>query len=112
MINIFHSGILLAFDPRSVGGCDAGISCFKIILWSDRFHLIGRSEMFFVIRRPVTDDDLAGVFVRHDDGSDGESASLGVWVVCLQWLSHHASMVKTLVRESGSHQTFDLARPI
>jgi len=40
----------------------------------------------------ITDDDLGGVLVGHDDGGARQSAPVGVWVVGLERLAGHASV--------------------
>jgi len=42
--------------------------------------------------RSVTNDDLGGVFVGHDDGGAGESGAVSQWMVRLEGLLDHASV--------------------
>ena len=54
--------------------------------------LVGRNELSLVVCASVTNHDLRGVLVGHDNGWLWKSASEGVWMISLQWLLQHASV--------------------
>lgn len=56
-------------------------------------HVVGRGhELFLVVLASVTDDDLGGVFVRHDDCRARKSTAVRVGVIRFKRLPCHTSV--------------------
>ena len=64
--------------------------------------------LLFVVRAPVSDDDLGGILVRHHDGWLGQSVPEAQRVVGFQRFLHHASVKVPTALERSSKFQFSL----
>ena len=55
-------------------------------------QLVGGLEVILVLGSSVTDHNLGGIFVGHNDGCNWKATPVRVWVVGLQRFSSHTSV--------------------
>ena len=77
-------------DPLRLRSEDASVGHCVLTVWLDLKKLVCCAELAPVFAGAVTNDDLRGVLVGHDDSCLGQTRSEGSWVVGLKGLFDHA----------------------
>ncbi len=94
--------VLLLVPPFCLGSHDSAVARGVIETVRGEQKLVSSEELAPVVRRAVANDNLGGVFVRHNDSGLRQTRAVAQRVVGRQGLLGHASVLVTVGGEDAS----------